>query len=513
MYLRNAWFIVQPIIDSSIVAPLYLAWWKIALSCNGTLCGSPNRALEAARDALAIIEQNNLVVVRDKVLLYYFYATMVNDVPELRDKLAQELETMIHPSHPVQQTMFHLLKSWQALLNENVSSALSHSDEAISLCPHIGVPNFHLHALISKAIALNDIGEHRPAIACLRQIDENHAGTKSPLFDFTILLIEADATFGLGDPEKANKLLADAFDIGSRFDQMGSAQWIEPMMSRLCGCALSEGIQPEYISRLIRHRKLVAPSHEIESWPWPTKVFTLGHFELSIGGAVYAPSRKAQRKVLDLLKVLITLGGRDVSSSQLLEALWPDLDGDAAQNNLKASIHRLRKLLGSDAALIVYEAKVSIDWSQMWCDVAPFESLADRILEASFEQADLPQALSDAQHLMSKYRGHFLPEESEISCVLVTRDRLANKFRRAVLRIGQSLERIEAFGEATDIYQRAIDPDNLSEDTYQRLIFCLKKLGKDAEALIAFRRCRDMLSIVLGLAPSRETQALVNSDN
>lgn len=328
-----------------------------------------------------------------------------------------------------------------------------------------------------------------------------------------MLLIEADAWFGMGDDNKANKLLAEAFDVGSRFDQMGSAQWIAPMMSRLCARALSAGIQPEYISRLIRRRKLVAPSHELESWPWPAKVSTLGRFELAIDGTVYAPSRKAQRKVLDLLKVLIALGGRDINSIQLVETRWPDLDGDAAQNNLKASIHRLRKLLGSDSAVIVHEAKVSIDWSQMWCDVASFEAMADRILEASFEHADLPPAVNDAQRLMSQYRGHFLPEESEISCVLVTRDRLRNKLRRAVLRVGRLLESKEAFGEAIELYQRAIDLDNLSEDTYQRLIFCLKKRGKDAEALNVYRQCRNMLSIVLGVAPSRETQALVNVNN
>ena len=285
------------------------------------------------------------------------------------------------------------------------------------------------------------------------------------------------------------------------------------MMSRLCARALSAGIQPEYISRLIRRRKLVAPSHELESWPWPAKVSTLGRFELSTNGTAYAPSRKAQRKVLYLLKVLIALGGRDVSSNQLVETLWPDLDGDAAQNNLKASIHRLRKLLGSDGSLLVHEAKVSIDWNQMWCDVASFETLADRILEASFEQADLPPAVNDAQWLMSQYRGHFLPEESEISCVLVTQDRLRNKFRRAVLRIGRLLESKEAFGEAIELYRRAIDLDSLSEDTYQRLIFCLKKRGNDAEALNVYRQCRNMLSIVLGVAPSRETQALVNVNN
>ena len=123
---------------------------------------------------------------------------MVNDVPDLRHKLAQELETMIGPSHPVQQTMFHLLKSWQALLNENMSSALSNAEAAISLCGHIGVPNFHLHGLIAKATTLNEMRDHQSAIDCLRQIDTNAEGTKSALFDFTMLLIEADAWFAMG---------------------------------------------------------------------------------------------------------------------------------------------------------------------------------------------------------------------------------------------------------------------------------------------------------------------------
>lgn len=73
--------------------------------------------------------------------------------------------------------------------------------------------------------------------------------------------------------------------------------------------------------------------------------------------------------------------------------------------------------------------------------------------------------MSNARRLMSHYHGHFLPEESEISCVPVTRDRLRNKFRRAVLRIGRLLESKEAFAEAIELYQRAIDLDNLSEDT------------------------------------------------
>ncbi len=42
------------------------------------LCGSPDLALVAARKALEIVDRTNLGAVRDKVLLYYFYACLVN---------------------------------------------------------------------------------------------------------------------------------------------------------------------------------------------------------------------------------------------------------------------------------------------------------------------------------------------------------------------------------------------------------------------------------------------------
>jgi DNA-binding SARP family transcriptional activator len=35
-----------------------------------------------------------------------------------------------------------------------------------------------------------------------------------------------------------------------------------------------------------------------------------------------------------------------------------------------------------------------------------------------------------------------------------------------------------------------------------------RELGEAAEALKVYRRCRDMLSIVLGLSPSPETEAI-----
>ena len=48
----------------------------------------------------------------------------------------------------------------------------------------------------------------------------------------------------------------------------------------------------------------------------------------------------------------------------------------------------------------------------------------------------------------------------------------------------------------------------LAESLYRGLMRTLAATGDHAEALTAYRRCRELLSIVLGLKPSLETERL-----
>jgi LuxR family maltose regulon positive regulatory protein len=61
---------------------------------------------------------------------------------------------------------------------------------------------------------------------------------------------------------------------------------------------------------------------------------------------------------------------------------------------------------------------------------------------------------------------------------------------------------------ADTLYQRAIELDPLAETFHQRLILAYKAQGQVAEALSAYRRCRDVLSVTLGVEPSAPTQAV-----
>ena len=58
------------------------------------------------------------------------------------------------------------------------------------------------------------------------------------------------------------------------------------------------------------------------------------------------------------------------------------------------------------------------------------------------------------------------------------------------------------------MYRSGLEADNLAESIYRGLMRALAATGNHAEALTAYRRCRELLSIVLGLKPSEETERL-----
>jgi DNA-binding SARP family transcriptional activator len=74
--------------------------------------------------------------------------------------------------------------------------------------------------------------------------------------------------------------------------------------------------------------------------------------------------------------------------------------------------------------------------------------------------------------------------------------------------IGQKLERASDHPNAIEVYRRALEADNLAESLYRGLMRALAATGDRAEAMNAFRRCRELLSIVLGVKPSAETERL-----
>ncbi|HEX7441875.1 MAG TPA: bacterial transcriptional activator domain-containing protein [Caldimonas sp.] len=193
--------------------------------------------------------------------------------------------------------------------------------------------------------------------------------------------------------------------------------------------------------------------------------------------------------------------------------LWPDAEGDEAHDALKAMLHRARSLFGADL-LVVRDGQIAFDEHVTWLDTWAFEHVSGRI-EALLGTGLAAQHVDDGElerrrmQLSSLYRGHFFDEAELPPWALPMRDRLRARFVRSVEALGRRLERIGRPEVAIALYRAALEQDNLAEELYQRLIACHLARGEDAQALNAYRRCRELLSMVLGLRPSARTEALV----
>jgi two-component SAPR family response regulator len=115
-----------------------------------------------------------------------------------------------------------------------------------------------------------------------------------------------------------------------------------------------------------------------------------------------------------------------------------------------------------------------------------------------------------AAGILGLYLGPFLREE-EASWAIARRERLRSKLLRAGAALGARLEGARHFEQAADLYRRALESDPLAEEFHRGLMRCLQAQGRVAEALDAYRRCRDILSVTLGVQPSDGTQALYRS--
>ena len=292
-------------------------------------------------------------------------------------------------------------------------------------------------------------------------------------------------------------ILREAFAPERRAEHLDAGCWPAPELASLCAEALQAGIEVDYVLELIERRGLHPAGPHVARWPWSIRIYTLGRFSLVRKGEAMEFNGKSPRKPIELLQVLIALGGREVHTSTLMQALWPDAAGRDPRKSFDNTLHRLRHMLGRDDVLLMRDGKLTLSLRCCWVDAWAFERLSSR-------SAD-PGRTGEA---IALYRGHFLEREADTPWLLPYRDRLRSRFQRLALTEGQRLEEGARWSEAARVYEDALELDNLAENFYRRLMFCHQQRGEYAEVQRVYRRCRELLSIVLGVKPSAETEAI-----
>jgi len=241
------------------------------------------------------------------------------------------------------------------------------------------------------------------------------------------------------------------------------------------------------------------------------RIFTFGRFSILLDNQTADFNSSGQKKSLELLKTLIAFGGREVGEVRLCEALWPDSDGDVAHTTFSVTLHRLRKLIGSNA-LLLNDSRLTLNPEACWVDTWEYERILGKIKQLLNTNPVDPQIIIRLFHsAVDLYHGPYLGNEDEQPWFLSYRERLHSKFVRCLLDVCAYLEKNHRYHEAAQLYELGLNIDDLSENIYIKLMSCYQLLGRRAEAIKVYQRCHSVIKAHYGVAPSSELQTLFES--
>jgi DNA-binding SARP family transcriptional activator/WD40 repeat protein/class 3 adenylate cyclase/tRNA A-37 threonylcarbamoyl transferase component Bud32 len=216
-----------------------------------------------------------------------------------------------------------------------------------------------------------------------------------------------------------------------------------------------------------------------------------GDQTLSLGG----PKQRA------VLAHLVIRANQPISAEHLIEAIWSDQVPESARNTLYSYVSHLRRVLGHDRIESQTPGyRLRLDPAEL--DAARFEQL---LKDADKGKAVNPRgAAAVLDEALGLWRGSALSDVAEDGALLAEAARLDE------LRLRATEERIEALlaaGEQSRVISEAetlIERYPLRERIWLQLMLALYRDGRQAEALNAYQRVREILADELGIDPSPE---------
>lgn len=223
----------------------------------------------------------------------------------------------------------------------------------------------------------------------------------------------------------------------------------------------------------------------------------MGPLEVRVDGR---PLIVDTRKALAIL-ALLAVEGRPFGRDELAALLWPESDDASARGALRRTLSVLRAAL-DDRWLEVDRARVSLDRTQLWLDLAIIGAASDTVGIATLQSAaDVARGAFLA--------GFALRDSAEFDDWRATCAAAAERAVGRVLdRLADAAETEGDLVRATEAAARRIALDPLDEGSHRRLIAMLARAGDRTGAIRQYRACVSALDRELGVPPLPETTSL-----
>lgn len=498
------------------VTPLALTVLKDVESMYFMLTGDHEQCLQAVFDGVDIGQTSGVNLWRYHLLSNGAAAALgAGDLSSAEELLAKMHEHR-DGARRLDRCSYHYYRSWLAMLRRDFVEAHQEQKTALRLAIESGCPFYEVLCRLGLAEIFHELGDERRAITNLRRVRRLARGIDNRFMEYMAFSTYAYIALARGRGRSGLNALRYAFGIGRDLGFSHFVWWQPRVMAELCVQALESGIEVDYTRNLIRSRRLMPDTLPVtvDGWPWAICIHTFGEFQVLEDGRPLETVAKPQQKPVELLKALIALGAVDVKERELAAELWPRIDIDCAHRSLTTTLHRLRKVLPHDQAIGLKHGRLSLDATCCWLDINAFERIADDIdAVLGFTRSRPPESLVTGltERLFEIYRGPFMAGEGNRPRYLSTRERLRNKFLRAVGNLARYWEEVRRWDQVARLYARGLKADTLAEGFYRRLMLCYRELGRHAEAIEVYDSCRHALSAECDATPSPETTAIYQS--
>jgi WD40 repeat protein/DNA-binding SARP family transcriptional activator len=246
------------------------------------------------------------------------------------------------------------------------------------------------------------------------------------------------------------------------------------------------------------------------------EIHLLGLFRATSGGQLL--SEPMADKARALLTYLALEGEQPRTIVTAL--LWPYLPPDAAYDNLRKTLYRLRQRLaesapGTTELLLTTRQTVGLNWPRVQVDAVHFQNLlAECELHSHQELSICDGCLARLAQAVDLYQGELLagfglndaPAFEE--WLLIRRETLHQQALLALTRLSTAWEARGDIARARTSASRTLALDPAREDAHRQQMRLLARLGLPNQALQQYEVCRRLLREELGVEPDTATTAL-----
>ena len=485
-----------------------ILWYTIHCCFLWSTTAHAQLALEVAKEGLARVKEYNLPLMSVGLLMHGTAAALMIHKNEEAKRLLDEAAPFINESGQTHLAFYHMLHTIYSYRNNDNEAAHHHTKASLNAALASGLPFFQgcAHFVCAQLYML--CGDVEKSWYHLNASNNISIQTNNFYQQFQNQLLSAILDWSNGRQDSAICFLKKSLSLAKQYGLLPGLWIFENELARVMAEALRHDIEITTAQKIISHRQLMPEilPYDIECWPWPIRIYTLGRFEIHINGKrLESPSRN-RPKLFALLKTLIAFGGTKVREEVICEAIWPDADGDAAHQLFDTTLFRLRKTLGLRDVLINREGALSLNKRLCWLDTWALDLEITRLKLSIKDENVSTEVIKQQEKLLDLYyKDDFLHSEDNLSITIHQRQIIRSKLLVSLYQLSHYwLSNDRKAAERS--LNRIISIFPQEEKACQLLMRLFRSQGRYSDAARTYHVCKQTLKTELNVNPSSETE-------